>query len=295
MNCLVTGGAGFIGSNLARTLEKEGHDVTVIDNFSSGHIDNLKSFKGKIITKDISTKFSIKERFDIIFHQAAITDPRYGDDETLIRQNLFGFENMIRLAKKNNAKLIYASSASVYGNGPTPQREEQPKDLQSAYARSKLIMDEMATHHFKEIHVVGLRYFNVFGPNESHKGRPASMIYHLITQIKSGQSPKLFKYGEQKRDHIYVNDCVRANILAVDAEPGIYNVGTGIATSFSDLLKYINMAMDTTQKPVYIDMPYNPKTYQINTQAYTKKAEKFLKFKAYYLLKDAIEEYSGMI
>jgi ADP-L-glycero-D-manno-heptose 6-epimerase len=295
MRCLVTGGAGFIGSNLAIELEKQGNEVTIIDNFFTGHKDNIATFKGKVITQDISLKIDIQGNFDAIFHQAAITDPRYTDDDNLLRQNLVGFENIIALAKKSKAKLIYASSASIYGNGASPQKEEQPKDLQSAYAKSKIIMDEMASHHFGQMHIVGLRYFNVFGLHESHKGRPASMIFHLINQIRAGKQPRLFKWGEQKRDHIYVKDCVRANILALDGKPGIYNVGTGIATTFSELLDYINDALGTEQEPEFIDMPYDPKTYQINTQADTRKAEAGLNFKAKYILIDAIKEYSGLI
>ena len=295
MKYLVTGGAGFIGSNLALTLESEKHQVTVIDNFSSGHLDNLKGFKGKIIKQDISKNFEINETFNAIFHQAAITDPRYGNDEDLLKQNINGFKNIIEIAENGKSKLIYASSASVYGNTATPQKEKQEKDITCAYAQSKLIMDEMASHYFEKMHVVGLRYFNVFGPNEANKGRAASMIYHLIKQLQSNQIPKLFKFGEQKRDHIYVKDCVLANILALDAKPGIYNVGTGIATTFNDLLKLINESLGTNYTPNYIDMPYNPKTYQTNTQADTKKAESILKFKARYPLKDAIKEYSGMI
>ncbi len=295
MKYLVTGGAGFIGSNLALELEKQDNDVTVIDNFFSGHEDNLKKFKGKVLKKDISKPFEIKEKFDAIFHQAAITDPRHSNDDELINQNISGFKNILTISQRHNSKLIYASSAAVYGNTGIPQKEEQEKELTNAYAKSKLIIDEMASHHLDKMHIVGLRYFNVFGPNESHKGRPASMIYHLIKQIREKKDPKLFKMGEQKRDHIYVKDCVSANILALDGKPGIYNVGTGKGTSFNDLLKIINEALGTKTKPEYIDMPYDPKTYQNNTQAYTKKAESGLKFRAKYLLKNAIKEYAEMI
>ena len=261
----------------------------------SGHEDNLKGLKGKFINEDLSGQLSIKEKFDAIFHQAAITDPRYGNDEETIRKNINGFKNMLKLAKGSNAKLIYASSASIYGNSPTPQKEDQEKDIQSAYAQSKLIMDEMATYHFDDMHIVGLRYFNVFGPNELHKGRPASMIYHLIRQIKEGKKPKLFKWGEQKRDHIYVKDVVRANLLALDSRAGIYNVGTGIATSFKELYSMIQEALGTDIEPEYIDVPYDLKTYQMHTQADTHRAEKYLGFKAVHKLADAIKEYSVMI
>jgi len=241
MKCLVTGGAGFIGSNLALELEKLGHEVTIIDNLRTGNGNNLKDFNGKIIEKDIAEDCDIDNNFDVIFHQAAITDPRHPNDEETYNKNIHGFKNIIELAKKNNSKLIYASTASLYGNGPTPMKEDQTKEILSVYGKSKLEMDKIAETLFDNMHIVGLRYFNVFGPNEKYKGRPASMIYHLGKIIRYGQRPRLFKWGKQKRDHIYVKDAVNATILAVHAKKScIVNVGTGIATSFNELINTLN-------------------------------------------------------
>ena len=295
MKCLVTGGAGFIGSNLALELEKQGHEVTVADNLLSGSKENLDGFKGKFIQMDISKPFELNENFNIIFHEAAITDTRFKDDDETIRANVEGFKNIIALAKKNNAKLIYASTAGLYGNGKVPMKEDQKKEILSAYGSSKLKMDEIASEYFDKIHIVGLRYFNVFGPREANKGRPASMVYHLSRQIKSGKNPRIFKFGEQKRDHIYVKDVVDATILAVNAKSGIYNIGTGIATTFNELIKVLNEALKTNLNPEYFDMPYDPKTYQKNTQADTKNAEEFIGFKAKWSLKDAIKDYMGLL
>ncbi len=292
MKCLVTGGAGFIGSNLALELEKQGHEVTVIDNFLTGNKNNLNRFNGKFIEADVSgNNFNIDGSFDAIFHEAAITDPRYPNDDETYNKNVNGFKNMIKIAKKNNAKLVYASTASLYGNGPTPMKENQEKEILSSYGKSKLVMDNIASKLFDKMHIVGLRYFNVFGPREKYKGRAASMVYHLGKQIKAGKNPRIFKYGEQKRDHIYVKDAVDATILALDAKIGVYNVGTGIATNFNDLIKILNEVLGKNFKPEYFDMPYNPKTYQSNTQADTKKAKQFLGFKAKWKLKDGIGDY----
>jgi ADP-L-glycero-D-manno-heptose 6-epimerase len=295
MRYLVTGGAGFIGSNLVLSLEQEGHEVTIIDNFNSGHEENIKGFKGTVIRKDISQEIEVEGKLDAIFHEAAITDPRHGNDEETMRQNIEGFKNMIELSKEKKAKLIYASTANLYGNVPPPQKEDGPTEIITAYGRSKLEMDKIAGSLFDRMHIVGLRYFNVFGPNERHKGRPASMIYHLAKQMKEGKNPRLFKWGEQKRDHIYVKDCVYANKLALEAPPGIYNVGTGRATSFKELVEELNKVLKTDLEPEYFDMPYDPKTYQENTQADTKKAEKDLGFKARYSLQQGLEEYIPMI
>ena len=291
MKCLVTGGAGFIGSNLALELEKQEHEVIIVDNLLSGTKENLKDFKGKFIELDISKDFELNEKFDVIFHEAAITDPRFEDDKETVRANIEGFKNIIKLAEKNNAKLIYASTAGLYGNGPVPMKEDQHKELISAYGASKLIMDETATKHFDKMHVVGLRYFNVFGPREANKGRAASMIFHLSKQMKSGKKPRIFKMGEQKRDHIYVKDVVDATIKAVDTKSGIYNIGTGIATDFNELIKVLNEVLGTNFDPEYFDMPYDPKTYQSDTQADTSKAEEVLGFKAKWALKEGIKDY----
>ena len=313
MRCLVTGGAGFIGSNLALELEKQGHEVIIVDNLFTGAKENLNDFKGKFMEMDISKSFEmseiqrisehaqkssifdINEKLDVIFHQAAITDPRFEDDNEMIRANIEGFKNMVALAEKNNAKLIYASSGSVYGNGPVPMKEDQKKDILSAYAKSKLAMDDIAKNYFDKMHIVGLRYLNVFGPREAHKGRPASMVHHLTEQMKTGKNPRIFKMGEQKRDHIYVKDAVSATIMAVNAKKSrIYNVGTGIATSFNELIKILNDVLGTDLEPEYFDNPYEG-TYQNNTQADTKNSEEYLGFKAKYKLKDAIKEYMEQI
>ncbi|MEK6949529.1 MAG: NAD-dependent epimerase/dehydratase family protein [Nanoarchaeota archaeon] len=299
MKCIVTGGAGFIGSNLALELEKQDHEVTIVDNLLTGNKNNLNGFKGKFIKADVSDTsetFEINGKFDAIFHEAAITDPRNPNDDETYNKNFQGFKNIIKLAKKNSAKLVYASTASLYGNGPVPMKEEQKKDLLSTYGRSKLDMDNMAEKLFKKMHIVGLRYFNVFGPREKYKGRAASMVYHLGKQIKAGKNPRLFKYGEQKRDHIYVKDAVDATIKALNAKQScIVNVGTGTATDFNGLIKTLNDVLGKNFKPEYFDMPYDPKTYQSNTQADTKKAENLIGFKAKWKLKEGIKDYFDWI
>src|SRR3989344_1522859 len=268
MKCLVTGGAGFVGSNLVLELKKEGHEVV------TPHIDIAEE--------------EVVDEFDAIFHQAAITDPRYAGVETFSK-NIRGFTSMVALAKRCGAKLVYASSAGVYGNGTLPMQEDQEKKPFTPYAESKLKMDERAAELFNSMHIVGLRYFNVFGPRENHKGRAASMIYHLREQMVRGERPRIFKFGEQKRDHVYIKDVVRANILALSTSSDVYNVGTGIATSFNDVAKTLNDVLGGNLEAEYIDNPYEE--YQGNTQADTIKAREHLKFEAQWNFKDAVKDY----
>ncbi|MBD3164399.1 ADP-glyceromanno-heptose 6-epimerase [Candidatus Woesearchaeota archaeon] len=298
MRCLVTGGAGFIGSNLTIELEKRGNEVMVVDSLLTGNKDNLKGFNGKFINADISKEEELKkipDNLEAVFHEAAITDPRFKDDKEMLRANIEGFKNMIALAKKNKAKLVYASTANLYGNGPVPMKESQKKDIITVYGKSKLMMDNIAEKYSDNMHIVGLRYFNVFGPKEASKGRSASMIYHLAKQMKANKRPRIFKWGQQKRDHIYVKDAVRATLLALKAKSGIYNVGTGIGTSFNELIKALNDVLKTNYQPEYFDSPYDTQTYQVNTQADTTKSKEFLNFECKYSLKEGIKEYVEMI
>lgn len=294
LKCLVTGGAGFIGSNIALELQAKGHEVTIADNLMSGAMNNLKDFSGEFLKLDISRPFELSHKIDLIIHQAAITDPRFDDDDEMMRANIQGFEHIIKLAKKNDAKLVYASTANLYGNGPVPMKESQEKEIISVYGKSKLEMDFMAEKLFDKMAIVGLRYFNVFGAGEQHKGRAASMIYHLYNQMKEGTNPRLFKQGEQKRDHICVKDVVAATIKAANAKSGVYNMGTGVATSFNELVAVLNEVMGTNLEPEYFEMPYDPSTYQSDTQADMTQAEQALGWKAEYSLREGIKEAIGL-
>lgn len=288
---LITGGAGFIGSNLAMELSRRGISVVVTDRDVIKKSINLKGYKGEFYSLDSQKISELSGPFDVIFHHGDITDPRHGNDEEVLESNLAGFRAVVDFALRCKAKLVYASTAGLYGNGPTPMHEDQPKELVTAYAKSKWMMDEMAQQKAAELPIVGLRYFNVFGPRESQKGRPASMVFHLGQIMKEGRRPRLFNYGEHRRDFIYVKDVVRANLLAVDAPSGVYNVGTGVGTTFNELVACLNRALATDLPIEYFEMPYDTNTYQHHTQADTKRAESILKFKAEWNLQDAVNDY----
>ncbi len=300
MRFLVTGGAGFIGSNLAKALERQypGSRVFVLDDFSSGHFKNLIGFGGEVITADLSEpelwNWLIENfKFDAVFHQGAITDTTVMDQKRMMQVNADSLRYILQACLHWGAKLIYASSAGVYGNSPPPMREEEGLEPENIYGFSKLMMDRIALDFMQEhtqIMVVGLRYFNVYGPGEQYKGKTASMVYQLYRQIKEGKRPRLFKWGEQKRDFVYIEDVVRANLLAFEREAsGIFNIATGQARSFNEIVSLLNKYLGTDYEPDYFDCPYD--FYQNYTQADLSKARQMLGYEPLYSLEEGIREY----
>lgn len=300
MRFLVTGGAGFIGSNLAKALEKiyPSSKVYVLDNFSSGHFKNLIGFNGEVITGDLSEpqlwEWLKKDfHFDAVFHQGAITDTTVMDQSIMMKVNADSLRYILSACLHWKAKLIYASSAGVYGNSQPPMKEEEGLTPENIYGFSKLIMDRIALsfmQEHKELRVVGLRYFNVYGPGEQYKGKTASMVYQLYRQIKEGKRPRLFKWGEQRRDFVYIEDVVRANILAFERDvSGIFNIATGQARSFNEIVSLLNHYLGTNYEPEYFDCPYD--FYQNYTQADISKARESLGYEPKYTLEDGIKEY----
>ncbi|WP_457641222.1 ADP-glyceromanno-heptose 6-epimerase [Persephonella sp.] len=299
-NILITGGAGFIGSNLALTLQEMYPEskILILDDFSSANFKNLKKFKGEVLACDISSDeiFFKADDFqpDLIFHLASITDTTVTDQELMMRKNVDGFKNILEIAYDNEAVVVYASSASVYGNVKehVPLKEDREKSPENVYAFSKYIMDNIAKDFSEKtgLKVVGVRYFNVYGYGEAHKGKFASMIYQLYLQIKANKRPRLFKWGEQKRDFVYVKDAVEATILAKEAPYStVYNVGSGEARSFNEIVDLLNKYLGKNLEPDYFDCPYD--FYQEYTQADMTKIKEELGFVPKYNLEKGIKEY----
>lgn len=294
---LVTGGAGFIGSNIAKTLEAQGHEVTVLDDFAkNGNFKNLIGFKGDVITADLYDQVPTDMYFDAIFHEAAITDTTVMDQKAMMQQNVEAFKNILNFAADNDIKkVIYASSAATYGNGPVPNVETQSTHPENVYGFSKAIMDNVARQFAAENHdmtIIGLRYFNVYGPGEYYKGKMASMIYQLYLQMKEGKRPRVFKMGEQQRDFVYVKDIVKINLCALNngKETGVYNAATGIPRNFNEIIACLNKEMGTNLEPDYFDNPYKA-FFQVKTQADITKSKEKLGYTPDYSLEAGIADY----
>jgi ADP-L-glycero-D-manno-heptose 6-epimerase len=298
-NLLITGGAGFIGSNLTLTLQAKfpAARLTVIDDFRSGDFKNLRGYRGDFVAENLATlnwqeQFG-SEKFDAIFHLASITDTTLHDQFVQVHDNVESFRRLLNFARPNGTRIVYASSAATYGPAKEPSIETNGAEPANIYAFSKTIMDNLAMRETKENPawiIVGLRYFNVYGPREAHKGVPASMVYHLSQQMKAGQRPRIFKHGDQKRDFVYVKDIVEGSILALEAkQSGIYNLGSGQARSFNELVDALNKCLGTRFQPDYIDNPHAH--YQNFTEADLTKVRGALGYQPQFSLERGVADY----
>jgi ADP-L-glycero-D-manno-heptose 6-epimerase len=296
---LVTGGAGFIGSNLVLTLQERMPDarLTVIDDFRSGDFKNLAGYKGDLVAQNLATldwreQFG-DEKFDVIFHIASITDTTDHNQFRQTHDNVESFRRLLNFARPNKSRVIYASSASTYGSVKGASTETSDAAPANIYAFSKVIMDNIARRAAAESDdwiIVGLRFFNVYGPREAHKGMPASMIYNLAQQIRAGQRPRIFKFGEQQRDFVYVKDIVQGCLRAAEAkQSGIYNLGSGVARSFNDLVQILNQSLGTNFEPEYIENPHTH--YQNFTQADLTNARKDLGYDPQFSFEQGVADY----
>jgi ADP-L-glycero-D-manno-heptose 6-epimerase len=298
-NIVVTGGAGFIGSNLTLALQEKFPDArrTVIDDFRSGDFKNLEGYRGDFVAQNLAAldwreQFG-NEKFDAIFHLASITDTTNHDQFEQVHDNVESFRRILNFARPTKTRIIYASSASTYGPASEASVESNGAAPANIYAFSKTIMDNIAMRQVKETLdwiIIGLRYFNVYGPREAHKGVPASMVYHLAKQMKAGERPRIFKQGEQKRDFVYEKDIVEGSIRALQAkESGIYNLGYGQARSFNELVDVLNKCLGTKLPPDYIDNPHAH--YQNFTEADLNRVRSALGYEPQFSLEDGVRDY----
>ena len=260
MKYLVTGGAGFIGSNIVKKLVARGDNVTVIDNLNTGKKENLVSVIDKIsFLKDSILNINLLEQetegIDGIFHQAALASVQdsFSKPEEYNDVNVNGTENILKLAKKNNFKVVYASSSSVYGNPiRIPIKESDEKNPFNPYAETKLKDEELAIKYSKNgASIIGLRYFNVFGIRQSKEY--AGVIKLFLDQIKNKQSPIVNGDGTQFRDFVHVSDVVNANILSMtsNVKHAFFNVGTNSSITILDLAKTIIDASGLALEPKF--------------------------------------------
>ena len=251
---IVTGAAGFIGSNLVWALNARGYkDILLVDELdSSSKFRNLNHlYYTDILTpEDFLVNIEQYNHAEVVFHQGANADTTDHNGARMMRQNYEYSKKLFEWCQRDNRRFIYASTAATYGNGDngfSPERQnEEPLNV---YGFSKLAFDRFVEHQSCHAQVAGMRYFNVYGPMEAHKGRMASVPWHLMNQAKSEGTMRLFDGSEKfRRDFIHVDDIIRVNLFLMDNAnvSGLFNVGTGNARSFEDMGNILSALMPSS-------------------------------------------------
>jgi ADP-L-glycero-D-manno-heptose 6-epimerase len=339
---IVTGGAGFVGSNLVAALlsRTPRPRVLVIDTFRSGTFANIveacerkgvAAFEGGVIAGSTARvdfdRVLSATGASAMFHLGAITDTTVDDEAEMIRENVDGFPEMMRACAWRGIPLVYASSAATYGS-PPQGRDRVPFPVSVAgrpgnvYGFSKWLMEcehrrfakEAAGSGGAQPQIVGLRYFNVFGPGESHKGKMASMVYQLAMQVVAGKRPRIFADGSQARDQVYVDDVVECTLAAAGSahgqppaggarplppKPGVYNLGSGVATTFNEMVGAVRQGLGVSEEQAtteYFEMPESIRAfYQDYTCADMSETEQVIGWKPKRKPVEAMVEYAGWL
>ena len=248
MKFAVTGGAGFVGSNIVKLLVKENHDVLVIDNMHTGKKENLQEIFDKIefCELDIRNIPELENKIkdvDGIFHEAALTivQESFLMEEEYYDVNVKGTENIFKIAEKYGIKVVFASSSSVYGNTEKiPIIENNERNPINPYGKTKLEDEFLAEKYSKKgVSIIGLRYFNIFGKGQT--GSYAGVITKFVNQLKEKKAPIIFGDGSQIRDFIFVEDIAQSNLSAMLSKInfGFFNIGTGKTTTILQLAKFL--------------------------------------------------------
>ncbi len=283
MRAVVTGGAGFIGSNLTAKLLKDGAEVVVIDNFMTGsrEVANLLRERGATLLEGTSSSIRELTPVDVVFHLGIpSSSPMYRENPSLLSLAVEDAIAIFEYARESGAKVVYASTSSLYNGNEPPFTEDMPVFPTDFYTEGRYWIERLAKvyHELHGVESVGLRLFSVYGPNERPKGSFANVASQMVWAALEGRPFVIYGDGRQTRDFIYVTDVVEAFLLAWERGGGceVYNVGTGRETSFNELAELIRkLGLDL--KLEYRENPI--KNYVYRTLADTKKVERDLGFK----------------
>lgn len=251
---LVTGGAGFIGSNIAEMLVKKGIEVVVLDSMYLGDTSNLEKIKKdiKLVEGSVLNEEDLEEALDgcdTVFHMAArSSSPMHKDDPTEgARVNIEGFVKTVEAAKEEGVeKIVYASTSSMYGSVEPPHQEDMDVEPVNLYTASKMSREMYAKcySYQEDIQTTGLRFFSVYGPNEKAKGEYANVVTQFLWKMQNGEQPVIWGDGTQERDFVYVKDVARANIKAAERreelDGEVFNIGTGNPVNFNTVVELLN-------------------------------------------------------
>jgi UDP-glucose 4-epimerase len=296
MKYLVTGGAGFIGSNLIEDLLVAGHDLVVVDNLSTGSLDNIAGFKNKIkfIESDVADVLSLDELkgIDGIYHLGVpSTTMLYRNDPLLVGKAINQFIEILELAKRENCRMVWASSSSVYNGNKPPFTEDLPVLVKDFYTEARYGMERIAKlyNDFYGVKSVGFRFFSVYGPHEEAKKTFANLVSQFLWAMEKGEAPLIYGDGTQTRDFTFVGDIVNGFIagMASSIECDVFNLGTNRNYSLNELVLLLNKALGTNIEPTYQENPL--KNYVEETLADVSKVQKSLDWKSQVALEEGIK------
>jgi ADP-L-glycero-D-manno-heptose 6-epimerase len=279
---VVTGATGFIGRRVVRRLAPDARRPFVAVDL---HAHDFSNADPRVCLKvgDIAQPAMLHELQSlaptVIVHLASVTNSMIWDRNFMLDRNVGDFDRILSLAESVGARVVFASSAAVYGNGPVPMRETQEPQPHNPYALSKLLMEQRAEKaRQRGLSVLALRFFNVYGPGEAHKNASASMVFQVHQALTRGEAARVFRNGEHRRDFVHVDDVSAAIATAVDSDAeGIVNVGSGEATTFNELIAVIAETTGTAPRVEYIDEP--TWEYQRQTWASLEHASECLGFR----------------
>ncbi|MEM4092827.1 MAG: NAD-dependent epimerase/dehydratase family protein [Conexivisphaerales archaeon] len=293
LSILVTGGAGFIGSNLVEALARD-NDVAVLDNFHTGTMDNLAgALKGadvEVKRMDVKDVRSLNERFDLVYHLGIYSSaPMYRENPGLVGEVIDGKMAVLEYCRSKGSALVFASTSSIYSGLKPPHREDMVPLGTDLYTEAR-ISAERPVHPYAKLYGVNsaaMRFFSVYGHHEGAKGRYANLITQFLLSMRRGEAPVVYGDGSQRRDFTFVTDVVDALLRASSVKGfATYNVGTGVSYTINDMIDRLNRALGTAIRPRYVPMPVA--NYVMETLADTEKAEKELGFRARVSLDEGI-------
>lgn len=296
MTVLVTGGAGFIGSNLVVDLLRSGEEVVVLDDMTTGSRENLRDLEGggslKVIEGSCLCLLDLDIRPDSIYHLGIpSSSPMYKREPCLVGKAINGMIAVLELARETGARVVYASTSSLYSGQKPPHREDMEVLVTDYYTEARFSMERMAELYRKLFGVesVGMRFFSVYGPHEGAKKQYANIVTQFLWEMTAGRAPVIYGDGNQTRDFVYVKDVVSALRLAMASDYyGAINIGTGNSYSFNEVAEILADKMGLDLRPEHVDNPI--KNYVAHTLADTGKAEEVLGFEARYTLEEGIGE-----
>ncbi len=292
MKAIVTGGAGFIGSHITKRLLNDGWDVTVIDNFHTGDLKNLKDAKNYNLLRGDASIIGKLPKYDAVFHEGIYSStPMYREDPTLVGKAVNDFIAVLQYCRNNGTKLVFASTSSIYNGYKPPHKEEMVPSVTDFYTEARYLMERLSNlyNQMFGLEYCALRYFSVYGDGEESKKTYANMVSQVVWKGMLKKPLRIYGDGSQRRDLVFVDDIVEANMQAFKTKvSGVFNVGNGKSYSFKDIVSMVNKQLNTEIKVEFTPNPL--KNYVDIVEADTTKMRNTLGFNPKVSIDDGVRK-----